>query len=159
MRRLGQIQIVGLLSLRHFPSRLRSSWVVVVALTVISVVLLSASSAEEGIKLAYLGVGHTDRAVITSLGSTREPTSSVPISWLTTISGSVGIRKARDGTPLADAQVYDFIGPLTEKDGSRGATEVRGIGPKGLQMSPEIRVTDGRYYRPGTREVVHGNRR
>jgi putative ABC transport system permease protein len=124
----------------------------------ISVVLLSVLSMGQGIKLDYLGVGHVNRVVITSAGSMREPSSSIPKPWLGPIVESPGVRRERNGTPLVDAEVYDFIGPLTQKNGRDGATEVRGIGPEGLQMSPEIRIVDGRYYRPGAREVLIGIR-
>lgn len=156
MRRLRQMRVVGLLSLRNLHTRVRSSWVIVAALTVVSAVLLSASAVEEGIKLAYLSVGHTDRAIITSSGAVRESGSSIPQSWLGPIFDAPGIRKARDGTPLVDAEIYDFVGSLVMKDGKSGETEVRGIGPKGLEMSPDIKIVDGRSYRPGTREVLVG---
>jgi putative ABC transport system permease protein len=157
MRRLRQIGVVGLLSLRNLHTRIGSSWVIVAALTLVSVVLLSASAVEEGIELAYVGVGHADRAVITSSGSVFEFNSSVPESWLAPIMDSPGIRRATDGAPLMDAQSYMLAGQLTKRsnDGS-GTTGVRGIGPKGLEMSPEIKIADGRYYRPGTREVLAG---
>ncbi|MGH8221038.1 MAG: ABC transporter permease [Steroidobacteraceae bacterium] len=129
---------------------------IVAALMVVSIVLLSASAVEEGIKLAYLGVGHADRAVITSSGAVRESSSSIPKSWLGPILDAPGIRRARDGTALVDAETYAFSGPLTLRNRKSGQTEVRGMGPKGLQMSPEIKIVDGRDYRPGTREVLVG---
>jgi putative ABC transport system permease protein len=157
VRHLRQFTIVGLLSLRNLHTRIGSSWVIVAALTLVSVVLLSASSVEEGIKLAYVGVGHSDRAVITSADSVFEFNSAVPQSWLGPIMDAPGVRRARDGAPLADAESYLLVGELIKrsKDGA-GTTGVRGIGPKGLEMSPEINIVDGRYYRPGTREVVVG---
>ncbi len=53
MRHLRQIMIVCLLSLRNLHTRIASSWVIVAALILVSVILLSASSVEEGIQLAY----------------------------------------------------------------------------------------------------------
>ncbi|HEV2704256.1 MAG TPA: ABC transporter permease [Steroidobacteraceae bacterium] len=126
------------------------------ALMCISVVLLSMLSMREGIKRDYLGVGHADRAVITSAGSVREPSSVVPISWLDPILQAPGIRRQLDGAPLVDPEVYGFFGELTLRSGGDGATEVRGMGSKGLRMSPEIKIVDGREYRPGTREVLVG---
>ncbi|HTY93122.1 MAG TPA: ABC transporter permease [Steroidobacteraceae bacterium] len=145
-----------MLSLRTLHTRIRSSWVIVAALTVVSVVLLSALAVREGIILAYLGVGHADRAIITSMGSVREVGSAIPGSSLGPILDAPGIRKAPDGGPLAEAETYEFYGPLTQRNQDTGATGIRGIGPKGLQISPEIRIAEGRYLRSGTREVLAG---
>jgi putative ABC transport system permease protein len=157
MRRLRQIRVVGLLSVRNLHTRIGSSWVIVAALMFVSVVLLSASSVEEGIKLAYVDVGHADRAVITSSGSVFEFDSSIPRSSLAPILDAPGIRRTGDGEPLVDAESYVLVGQLTKRSkGEPGTTGVRGIGTKGLEMSPEIKMVDGRYYRPGTREVLVG---
>lgn len=158
MRRLRQIGIVGLLSLRSLPGRMRSSWVIVVALMCISVVLLSLLSMREGIRRDYVGVGHSDRAVMTLVGSVREPDSLIPASGLAPVLELPGIRRGRDGTPLVDPELYVGIGALALRGGGDGSTEMRGIGRNGFQMSPEIKLVDGRYYRPGTREVLAGER-
>jgi putative ABC transport system permease protein len=158
VRYLRQFAIVGLLSLRNLHIRLRSSLVIIGALALVSVVLLSAASTEEGIKLAYVAVGHVDRAVITSSGSVFEFNSSIPESWLAPIMGAPGIRKGSDGVPLVDAESYMLVGQLPMgPGGDTGTTGVRGIGPKGLEMSRDIQIVDGRYYRPGTREVMVGS--
>lgn len=157
MRRLRQIWVVALLSLRTLHTRVRSSWVIVAALILVAVVLLAASSAEEGIKLAYIEVGHADRAIITSSGAVREFSSSIPKGWLGSIFDAPGIRRASDGAPLVDPETYALFGPLALRSSKgSGGTGVRGIGPKGFEMSPEIKIVDGRNYRPGTREVLVG---
>ncbi|HEV2704257.1 MAG TPA: FtsX-like permease family protein [Steroidobacteraceae bacterium] len=157
MGRLRQIRIIALLSLRSLHTRIRSSWVIVAALTLVSVVLLSTLSGAEGIKLAYVDAGHEDRAMVLSAGADREYSSSIPESSLSLIRNAPGIRKARDRTPLLDAQIYTIYGPLTKRSSQKpGYTGVRGIGPKGLEMSPEIKIVDGRAYEPGTREVLVG---
>src|SRR5665213_787571 len=157
MKRLRQIGIVASLSLRSLHTRIRSSLVIVASLACVSIVLLLALSGIAGIKRSYLATGHTDRAIALSSGADRERSSSIPTSWLGSIESAPGIRHGRAGEPLIDAETYalttTFVKRANQKPGLSG---VRGIGPNGLAMSPEIKIVDGRAYRPGTREVIVG---
>jgi putative ABC transport system permease protein len=157
MRRLRQISIVGILSLRSLHTRIRSSWVIVIALLCVIVALLSILSTGEGIKLAYLAVGKPDRAVILSAGAQSEMASSISPSALGTIADVAGIRKDSDHRPLVDPENFGTVGSLLKRSNKApGYTIVRGISPQGLKMSPEIQIVDGRLYRPGTREIAVG---
>jgi putative ABC transport system permease protein len=156
MRRLRQIRIVCFLGLRSLRSRLKSAWVIIVALMFVSVVLLSILCMEEGIRRDYLGVGHTDRAIILSAGAQQEMSSAIPRSWVGQIAAAPGIR-TENGKPLVDGQTYAFVDTVIKRSNQkRGYTGVLGIGAKGFRMSPEIKLIDGRNYRSGTREVIVG---
>lgn len=157
MRPLRQIAVVETLSLRTLTTRIRSSWVIVAALTCVTIVLLSMLSMEEGIQLAYAAVGHADRAIVLSAGAERDFNSSIPQSWVGQIGEAAGVRRGRDGSALVDAQVNYASGPLTKRgSNSQGGTGLRGIGARGLEMSPEIHLVDGRFYHSGTREIIVG---
>lgn len=156
MKRIRQILIVGRLSIRSLHTRVRASLVIVAGLVGVSVVLLSMLSGEEGMKISYLATGHPDRAIILSSGADRDSNSSIPLSWLGPIESAPGIRRGNTGAVLVDAEAFAFVNPTKRSNGKWGYCGLRGIGPKGLAMSPEIRIVDGRTYRPGTREIVVG---
>jgi putative ABC transport system permease protein len=157
MRPLRQMAVVGFLSLRSLHTRIKGSLVIVAGLACVVGVLLSILSIGEGLRLAYLRSGRSDRAVVLSAGADRDLHSSIPEAWVNVVRNAPGIRRGADGAPLLDAEVYIGVSTLIKRANQKsGYTGVRGIGAKGLEMSPEIKIVDGRYYRPGTRELIVG---
>jgi putative ABC transport system permease protein len=136
--------------------RIRASLVIVVALACVSAVLLSMLSAEEGIKLAYEAAGHVDRAIVLSSGADHEWSSAIPQSWIGSIESTPGVGRGLAGVELVDPETYTFVSLTKRSHQTDGYSGLRGIGPEGLAMSPEITIVDGRFYRSGAREVVVG---
>jgi putative ABC transport system permease protein len=83
--------------------------------------------------------------------------SSISPSTLGSIADTPGIRRDSAHRPLVDPETFGTVGTLLKRSNkSPGYTIVRGISPQGLNMSPEIKVIEGRLYRPGTREIAVG---
>jgi putative ABC transport system permease protein len=72
------------------------------------------------------------------------------------IRNSAGVARSKDGMQLADLQCYATISPFKKANHEKGSVRLRGIGPAGLVMLSELRLVQGRLYRPGTREIIVG---
>jgi putative ABC transport system permease protein len=67
-----------------------------------------------------------------------------------------GIARAVDGSLIADAQILNQVPVLLRRNGARQQIGLRGIGPKGLMLRPELHMVAGRMFRPGARELIVG---
>ena len=66
-----------------------------------------------------------------------------------------GIRKDNDGAPLAEGEILIFP-PAFRKTGIPTFVTIRGFGPKGLALRPELKLISGRMVRPGAQEIIVG---
>jgi putative ABC transport system permease protein len=67
-----------------------------------------------------------------------------------------GVKKTQDGSPLADAEAVASVPASKKLNGLNATLVVRGLGPKGLQLHPKLRIVSGHMFRPGVREIIVG---
>ncbi len=112
-------------------------------------VLVSVLSLTVGITRSYSVDVSPARAIVLAGGSANERGSSLSHEAVHFAMDLPGIRKAADGAPLADAELYAGL-PANKKGNGRSATVgIRGLGPKGLLMHPNLHMVAGRMFRAG----------
>jgi putative ABC transport system permease protein len=158
MDTLRQTVFVTLLNFKGLPARFWSSLVIVVGMACVIGVLLSMLSLVAGMTQSLLAGGDPGRAIVLSQGSGNqyEYGSHIPRAWLNIIKSAPGIRKDRDGSAIVDAEVLSSVPTTKKSDGLEVNALLRGLGPKGLALTPELKLVAGRMYRPGTRELIVG---
>lgn len=156
MTTLRQIFAVTGMNLKSVPHRFGGSAVVVIGIAGVVGVLTSVLAMSHGLANTLLQAGHADRAVVLRSGTNNEGASSLGSDAARTIMDAPGVAKAADGGPAASAEMFVAVNLLRKKDASRAAVVVRGVAPQGLAIRPEIRLTGGRLFRPGLREVIAG---
>jgi len=68
-----------------------------------------------------------------------------------------GISRAEDGTLLFSAEVV-VLRNLARRDGVKANVPIRGVGPAGFLLRPEIEIVSGRTFRPSLGEVLVSRR-
>jgi len=155
MNTLRQIAAVTALSFKSLPSRARPSLVIVVGMACVIGVLISAMSLDVGYVNAELRAGDPGRAIILPAAANREGDSTLPHDSIGPILSLPGIRKDRDGSAIAEAEFIYFIRAVRKPNGVNFLA-LRGIGPKGLELRPELTIVAGRMFRSGARELIVG---
>jgi putative ABC transport system permease protein len=155
MRMLRQVFAVMLLAARSFPERIRSSLVIVVALVCVTVPPLAILALGLSLKASYLSTGAPDRVLILSQDARRQTDSHISFLWLQTIRAAPGIRQ-RHGAPLVDFEISTGFHPRKQAKPENGNARLRGIGPAGFVMRPELKVISGRLPRPGSHDMMVG---
>jgi putative ABC transport system permease protein len=152
---IRQIFIVTALNFRSLRQRFWTSMVIVVGLGATVGVLLSMMSLTTGMQQAYINAGDPGRAIIISSTSENEPQSAISRDIAPLITDAPGIAKDADGRPLADRALNMGV-PVLRKNGTKGYTTMRGFGPRGLAVHPELHLVAGRMFQPGKREMIVG---
>ncbi len=141
------------LSVRKVTTGVTAGGLALVVCVFTTVLMLSS-----GIKKTLAGTGSPDNAKIIRKGSQAEMQSGLLPEQLRLLSADPGVAVGKDGQPLASGELVVLIFALREgaKDDSQGTNiNVRGVGPKGLELHPPLSI-DGRMFTPGTSEIVIG---
>ncbi len=151
-----QIGVVTQSSLSTIPMRLGASLVVVIGMACAVGALVSVLSISTGFMQAQTSNARADRAIVLSEGALFEGGSTITRDEATAISGAPGIRRAADGKPITSAEIFSNFLTTKKSNGLDAYVQVRGIGPEGLALRPEIHLISGRMFRPGKYEVIVG---
>lgn len=156
MNAIRQVVAVTLIGLRAIPQRLGPSLVIVVGMASVVAVTISILSMATGFMRTVNSAGRPDRALVLSRNSQFENASSISRDNVPIIADAPGVRRGTDGKPLVSAETLVQAGVVKKSDGLDAFITVRGVGPEGFALRPEIKLISGRMFRPATRELIVG---
>jgi putative ABC transport system permease protein len=156
MSAFRQIGAVTLIGLRNIPARLGPSLVIVVGMACVVGVFISILSMSTGFIRSVENTGRADRAIVLSQGSLFEYASFISRDNALTIADAPGIAKTSDGKPIVSADALSYVVVPKKSDGLDAFLSVRGVGPQGFALRPEIKLTSGRMFNPAAHELIVG---
>lgn len=151
-----QILAVAGIGLRTIPQRLGPSLVVVVGMACVVAVTVSILSLSTGFMRTMSSTGRPDRALVLSRNAQYEGASAITRDNVPVIADAPGIRKGGDGKPIVSADSFASVAVTKKSNGLDFFIDIRGIGPTGLALRPEIKLINGRLFRPATHELIVG---
>ena len=154
MKVLTQTLVLTRLSFLGIARRKWSALVLVASVACVIAVLLSMLSVTAGMLRAYRSGEDPQQALVLAPDRTNEWGNAIPPNAVGTILDAPGIAKRADGHPLGDAEVLIWVPPTGAY--VIGAPNLRGIGPAGLELRPNVRIIAGRPFRSGRHEVIVG---
>ncbi len=152
---LNQIGAVTSLNVRSIPQRAAMSIATIIAVALCIAVLLFFLALGSGLNKTVEGSGSEDIAIILREGSGSELNSIVTRDQLNVVAQGPGIVQ-REGRPLTSAELLVIVDGVRRATGIKANMPFRGIGPEGLAVRPNVRITQGRMFQPGTNEIVVG---
>src|SRR5262249_6295071 len=141
------------LGLSTISSRKGTSLVIVIGMACAVGALVSVQSMSAGLNRQLNNNGRADRAIVLSRNAVFEFASAIPPENIGTISDAPGIRHGADGRPIASAEATASISVPKKRNGLEVFATIRGIGPEGLALRPEIKLVSGRMFQPGKFEL------
>ena len=155
MRFVTQVVAVTALTLRTLPQRVGSSAVAVCGVTGVVVVFVAMLSMAEGFQAALTGAGSPDTAIVMRGGSDTELNSGLPLASTRIIKDAPGVRRSAAG-PVASAELFVVVDVPKRSSGTAANIPLRGVEPAAFGVREEIRIVEGRIFRPGTNEIIVG---
>jgi putative ABC transport system permease protein len=123
-----------------------------IALTVTTAIFLMALIS--GLNRAFVTSGDPVNVLVLRKGAQAEVQSNFDASLFPTLRTLPGIAKDSHGEPMASAEwVVVIMLPRADGTGEVNVT-VRGMMPDGLELRPNIKLVQGRWFNPGQREIV-----
>jgi putative ABC transport system permease protein len=150
----ARLLVIGLKSL---PGRRASSAVVVFGICSVVAVLVSVLAIANGLNRTVNGNGRADTAILLSAQAQGESSSQVSTAELDAIAVMHEVALGDDNTADISPEIVTMFPAVLAGSGDEGNIRVRGIGAKGWTLHPNIRITDGRAFRPGLQELLVGS--
>jgi putative ABC transport system permease protein len=158
MSTFTQVREIVLMNLRSIPQRLGASFVIVVGIGGVVGVLVAMLSMSSGLTKTLSATGQPDRAVILRGGSQgSELASFMDRASATLIKQDPAILRAPDGLPMASGEIIVITEVPRPGDTIGANVSLRGVESRGFLMRPEVKLVEGRRFRPGLRELVVGD--
>jgi putative ABC transport system permease protein len=154
-RRAASVAGVGLSTLRE---RLGSSAVIVIGIAGVVAVLVALLAMAEGYAQTVRGTGNTDTAIVLRGASAAEVNSVLDHNSVALIEQAPGIAHDAKGQPLASPELV-VAANLPVKGGGpddAGSVQLRGVGDQAFAVRPQVKIVQGRSFKPGLRELVAG---
>jgi putative ABC transport system permease protein len=139
--------------LRGIRERRGSSLVTVIGVTTVVGVLVSLLAIREGATIFSGSNVRPDLADVISRGATSTPQSVITRDTFAVIEDAPGIKHAPDGRPYVVATTFVSV-DVPKKNGKMGNVYLVGFTPGAALVQSNVKITEGRLYRPAVHEVV-----
>src|SRR6202045_2630778 len=142
-------------NLRSVKARWTSAIVAVVGIAGTVGVFVAMLSLARGFRATLVSSGSEDNALITRAGATSEMTSGVALDAVKIIQDAPGIARDADGPMLTAEAVLMAPIPL-RSTGTDANVELRGVAPNVFAIRSNVKIIEGRMFRPGLSELIVG---
>jgi putative ABC transport system permease protein len=156
MSLLNQTGSVIAMNVRSIPQRLWMSLATVGSIALVVAVLLGFLALANGFNQTLKGSGAPDVAITLRDGAASELNSVVSREQIDLLGQGPGVRAGPDGRPLISAELVLIVDGIKKSTDTKANMPMRGIGPNGLLVRPQAKITQGRMFTPGSNEIVVG---
>ena len=143
-------------NLRNLTARKTTTAMTALGIALTVAVLLSVSALVQGLRTSLAASGNPLQVLVLRKGGTAELNSVITRTAYQDILARPGIAHDEAGRPMASLEVVTVI-VLESKENPSGINiNLRGLTPMGFRLRDEVKLTAGRMFRPGHREIVAG---
>lgn len=151
-----QILVLLLVACGGVRSRLGPMLVVIIGVACVVGVLISMLSMGTSLRSMATQGARPDRVIVTTGGDHGGAMNQDTVLALSNLDA---VERDGNGKPLSAGTSFGFSEGRKRIDGVRVTYPIRGVGPNFFTIVPELRITDGRMFHSGLREVIVGNLR
>jgi putative ABC transport system permease protein len=146
-----------LIPFRYNLRSLRVRWVTTLV-TAISVglsvtVFIAVMALAEGLRNVFVATGEPLNIIVLRQGSQTETNSIIEHSRADVITTLEGMAQNAAGQPLVSAELTVFVNQPRRSGGTSNVV-IRGLADMGRELRPRVRLVQGRWFRPGLRELT-----
>ena len=111
----------------------------------------------EGIRATLVATGQADNVIVLRKGAGAEINSAVTRDQAGIIETLPGIARDTLGRTMVSREPVVLINLPKRGNGKPSNVTVRGTSEMGGELRPQVRISEGRMFRPGTSEIVAGS--
>ena len=142
-------------NLRNLVVRRTTTLMTMAGIGLTVAVLVADLALVNGLKTAFRASGNPLQILVMRKGSQSELGSSISRQEYQEVEWKSGIAKDRAGRPLASLEMVTVINLPSVDDPNGMNVTLRGLEPVGVALR-DVKIQQGRWFRPGHREVVVG---
>jgi putative ABC transport system permease protein len=145
------------MNLAGIPARLGLVCTTMIGVACAVGVLVSMLAMGVGARREAMGNVRPDRVILRSVGALGPLQSSIAKDAASLIRELPGIRRNAQGEPIAVSRVLVFVQARSKIDGGQIGFPLAGVTAGLADYLPELRLTSGRMFKPGLRELIASN--
>lgn len=143
-------------TLRNLAARRLTTALTAVGMALVVFVFATVLMLSEGLRQTLVDTGSYDNVVTIRRGSQTEIQSGIERRHAAIVESLPGVALGPEGSRLVSKETVVLIN-LTKRGSAKPANVViRGMSPTGLVLRPQVRMAEGRMFRPGSSEIVAG---
>jgi putative ABC transport system permease protein len=110
----------------------------------------------EGLRKTLVQTGSYDNVVVIRKGAGAEVQSGVERDQAAIVQSLPGIATEINGSAAASKELVVLITLTKRSTGVATNVVIRGVGEQGIRLRPQVKIIEGRIFRPGSSEIVAG---
>ncbi len=111
---------------------------------------------QEGLRKTLVDTGSPDNVVVTRRSAGTEVQSAIDRAQAAVVESQPEIANGAQGRGLVSKEMVVLINLPKRETGKPSNVIIRGLGPAGRVLRPQVRIAQGRMFRPGSSEIVAG---
>jgi len=145
-------------NLRNLVRRRVNSLMTVFTIALVVAVFLAVMSLANGLNAALVSTGAPANAIVMRESAQSEVQSLVTKDAYQVIQTIPGIARDSSGKPIVSAEVTVLVNLPRRQTGQPSNVTVRGVSPAGFSLRPQLKLVDGKMFRPGVGEAIVSRR-
>ena len=152
-RQAASVTAVGVSTIRQ---RAGSSSVIVIGIAGVVAVLVALLAMGEGLTATLASGGRSDTAIVLRGGAAAESASVLLRDDVLAVEQAPGVARDAVGKPVLSAELV-VAASLKQKGSNEDANaQLRGVDAEAWALRPDLKIVQGRKFKPGLRELVVG---
>lgn len=143
-------------SLRNLWARRLTTALTAAGLALVVFVFATVLMLEQGLRSTLVATGAYDNVLVIRRSAGTEVQSAVDRMQAGVVESQPEVSLGVDGQPLVSKEVLVLISLPKRDSGSPSNVVIRGATERGLILRPQVHITQGRIWRPGSSEIVVG---
>jgi putative ABC transport system permease protein len=143
-------------NLRNLAVRKTTTLMTALGIALTVAVLVAVLALVNGLKSAFEASGNPLNILVMRKGSNAELSGGMTRDAFESLKSKPGIARGADGLPLASLELVTIITLPNESHPDGMNITLRGLTQVGLDIREKTKIAEGRWFRPGHREVVVG---
>ena len=143
-------------SLRNLWARRLTTALTAAGLALVVFVFATVLMLEQGLRSTLVATGAYDNVLVIRRSAGTEVQSAIDRMQAGVVESQPEVSLGMDGQPLVSKEVLVLISLPKRDSGSPSNVVIRGATQRGLILRPQVQITKGRIWRPGSSEIVVG---
>jgi ABC-type lipoprotein release transport system permease subunit len=143
-------------SVRNLGTRKLTTVLTAGGMALVSFVFAAVLMLAEGLERTLIETGSPDNAIVLRGSAETEISSVLARNEADLVEFQPEVAQTPLGHPLSAKELLVLVGLNKKGSGSPAHVVVRGVGAHSLELRPQVKLVEGRNFRPGSREVITG---
>jgi putative ABC transport system permease protein len=143
-------------NVRSSVARWSSTLVAVLSIAGTVAVFIVMLAMAQGFQATLVSGGSPENVIVLRGGSDSEMMSAMTLDQARVLADAPGVARSLEGNPLVSYEVVVIGAFPLATTGSDANVQIRGVSPSALEVRPNVRITGGRFFKPGLTELVVG---